>query len=56
MRANSLEKTFIIVNPTIGGGKHPPQVKILDRKVPYDLPLVRRVFCAKFHCIWSYRL
>jgi len=39
-----------------GRGKHPPNVEILGWKLPYDLPLVKRVFPAKFHCIWSYRV
>jgi hypothetical protein len=37
-------------------GKPLLEVKILGQKVPYNLPLVERVSCAKFHCIWSYRV
>ena len=37
-------------------GKHPLDVKILGQKLPYNLPLVKRVSCAKFHCICSYRV
>ena len=55
-RTNSLENIFTIVNPTMGGANTPPDVKILGWKLPYDLPLVKRVFPAKFHCIWSYRV
>ena len=34
----------------------PPQVKILGWKLPYDLPLVERIFPGKFRCICSYRV